>query len=153
MMLSAILAIVTSLPALILTGGLGTGLPLLALLGVLKDGWVSAAKWGGLVLLVLAAFILGYRVADERAADAATIARLESQVLSLNDQLGDLMLVDSFASSERSQLQADKAAAGALAETYKTQLALQSQKAPFNACSLDAADLRFRSQLRSRAAR
>lgn len=156
-MLAFVLAIITSLPSLILTGGLGAGLPVLGMLGVLKDGWVTAAKWVGLVLLLIAAFIMGYRIADERAADAATIARLESQVGALTRQLGDIKLVETFADSEREQLRAGKADALKLADAYKTNLLAKLaekpavQKVTVNACALDDDDLRFRGELRQRA--
>lgn len=157
-MLTAVLAIVTSLPALILSGGLGIGAPALVALGFVKDEWMPIAKWGGLALLVLAAFISGYRVADERAVDAATIGRLQSEKASLADQLANIKAVEKAGADQRKALAADKATAVALADTYKAQLALQSrqppttqpQKAKVDACSIDDADLRFFGELRRR---
>lgn len=155
-MLTTALAIVTSLPVLILSGGLGIGGPALAALGFVKDEWMPIAKWGGLLLLMLATFIFGYRVADERAADAATIARLQSLNVSLEEQLANVKAIEKIGTKQRQTLAADKAAAVALADTYKAQLALQSQQRPTtqphgaiaDACSIDDADLHFLGELR-----
>lgn len=151
-MITLLIAWATSQIALILTGGGGIAAIAMAMLNLLKPEWLKLAKWGGAVLIVLAAFIFGYRVADNAAEQKALIDSLQTANTSLTTQLNNQKEVATFAAGERDRLREEKNTATATVDEYKALIATMETKAPdnakanapSNACTLNDADLRFR---------
>lgn len=150
-MIDAILGIATSLPALVLSGGLsGIGLVGPAL-GLFKNfAWL--ARLVGVGALMLCAFIGGYRTADER----AELDKVRAANAHLQRDLNAQKTVADAASAARATLQSDRAELQSKVTAYELMLnnpvtveappakpgAKPKPPAPVS-CGINDADVRF----------
>lgn len=150
-MLEFILSLLTTLPALIASGGLGAAGILGAALGLFKGPWAFIARWVGIALVCLCCFLAGYRQADDRAEMKAKIERLASENIRITTALERQKDIAESASAERDRIRDEKANSDLKVADYEAELS----KAPLptvSACVIDDADLRFRNSLRRKAA-
>lgn len=144
---TVILWLLTSFPVLVGTGAL-------AALGI--GGWVLglfsglaavAARIGGIAALCAMTFILGFRVADDRAAHQAQVATLKAENVRLTRDLGVQKAIAEIASQEREGVLKQLQDRNAKVADYETKLA---EKPQAQACNLTAADIRALRGLRAK---
>jgi hypothetical protein len=154
-MMDFLINVGTSFPALI---GLGIGGPALwvcCALGLVRN---PLLKLLAVLLIADAIFVIGFRAADDRAAQKAALDRKDSQIASLqserdrlNFQLARQAQIATTASNARAELAEHQAARDALIARYEKDLADAKAK-PASGCDdvIDDADLRLFRSLQQR---
>jgi hypothetical protein len=141
-----VLWLLTSLPVLVGTGALAAfGIGGWAL-GLFSGLAAIAARLGGIGALCAMTFILGFRMADDRAAHKAQIETLRNENARLSRDLDQQQKSAAFAKGERDSILNQLADRNAKVADYEAKLAEKPQ-AP--ACNLTHSDIRALRGLRS----
>lgn len=147
MMESILLWLMTSLPVLVLTGAVAAfGIGGWAL-GLFTGLTAIAARLGGIAALCAMTFILGFRVADDRAAHQAQVATLKNENARLSRDLGNQKIIAEKADEERKLVLQQIEDRNAKVADYEAKLA---EKPQAQACNLTASDLRALRSLRAK---
>lgn len=144
---SIFLWLMTSLPVLVLTGAVAAfGIGGWAL-GLFTGLRAIAARLGGIAALCAMTFILGFRVADDRAAHQAQVATLKNENARLARDLGNQKIIAEKADEERKLVLQQIEDRNAKVADYEAKLA---EKPQAQACNLTASDLRALRSLRAK---
>lgn len=144
---SALLWLLTSLPVLVLTGAAAVfGIGGWAL-GLFTGLAAIAARFGGIAALCALTFIMGFRVADDRAAHQAQVATLRNENARLTRDLGNQKIIAQVASQEREGVLKQLEDRNAKVADYEARIAAKPQA---KACNLNASDLRALRSLRAK---
>jgi hypothetical protein len=146
---SILLWLMTSLPVLVLTGAVAAfGIGGWAL-GLFTGLTAIAARLGGIAALCAMTFILGFRVADDRAAHQAQVATLKADNARLTRDLGAQKTIAEIASQEREGVLQQLEDRNRKVADYEARLANEKPHVA-QACNLTAADIRALRGLRAK---